>query len=667
MEDSTQTRTIAGTFRLEKRLDSSGAFQTYQASGTGGRTVVVKVLPAPSPETVARLTQLLRVSGPAHPNLVPVLDWGEDDGDFYVVRDYVAGTDLKTVVQATGPLDVPHATMYAKQAASALAALHSNGLVHGNVKTANLLVPAGSEEIRLVGLGTAAAGTAPDPGPGEAPSSAAYLSPEQIRGQAATPRSDVYSLGAVLYELLTGRPPFDGINAGEVAQRHLTMPLVPPSQLKPGIPPAVEEVVERALQKDPAARYGSAEEMRQALGFVTGPLPAPPPQKRKLWPILLGAAVVLALLAALAISWATGNSADVPDLSGLTLAEATAALQEAQLGLGDVTYQPDPPQDAELGTVIGQTPAAAERVKEDSRVAVTIAGQKQVQVPEVVGQEEAQAARTLQESGLNVGDVTRTESETVPSGTVIAQTPAAGETQPEGTNVALTVSSGPPQAQVAEVPDVVGQTQSTATRALEGAGFSVSVSQSYSTSVPSGNVISQSPEGGSTFQPGGTVTLTVSQGALPYSQVPNVVGQSQDQATQSLRDAGFQVTTSQAYSSSTPAGNVMDQSPPGGVFTKNGSTVSLVVSQGSPPADAVAVPDVAGQSAEDASQALIAAGFKVDTVQVYSSSVAEGNVAAQGPAAGAQAPPGATVTIAVSLGPTPSTTPTPEGSTPSTT
>ena len=547
MEESSQGTSMFGPFRLEQRLDSSGAFETYQASGPDGQTVVVKILRAPTPETVSRLTSLLRVGAPAHPNLVPVLDWGEEGGDFYVVRDYVVGTDLEAVVRAKGALSVPLATGYVQQAAAAVAAVQSGGLVHGNVKTANLLLPAGSDQVKVVGFGTAAVGGASSPAPDAPAATAAYLSPEQIQGQVPTARSDVYSLGVVLFELLTGKPPFEGANAAEVAQKHLTAPPSAPSQVRLGIPPAVDEVVERALQKDPAARYGSAEEMHQALGFTAGPPPAQP-HKRKVWAYVLVGVVAALLIGALIWSVVARNSTDVPDLRGLTLAQATASLNNAQLSLGEVTYQPDPPQGAELGTVIGQTPEAAARVQQDSTVAVTIAGQKQVEVPNVVGQEEAEAGQSLQEAGLALGGVTREPSTSVPAGTVTAQTPSAGSTQPEGTSVALVVSTGPPQAQVTEVPDVVGESQSAATQTLEAAGFEVGVTETYSTSVAAGSVISQSPQAGSTYEQGGTVTLTVSRGSLPYSQVPDVVGQDQQQATQALEAAGFKVTSSQGYS-----------------------------------------------------------------------------------------------------------------------
>ena len=300
--------------------------------------------------------------------------------------------------------------------------------------------------------------------------------------------------------------------------------------------------------------------MHQALGFIAGP-PAAQPHRRKVWAYVLVGVVAALLIGAFAVSGERLTPRTCPT-SAMTLAQATASLTDAQLSLGEVTYQPDPPQGAELGTVIGQTPRRR-RGQQDSTVAVTIAGQKQVEVPNVVGQEESTAGRTLQQAGLAVGGVTREASSTVPAGTVISQTPSAGRTQPEGTNVALIVSTGPPQAQVTDVPDVAGESQSAATQTLEAAGFEVGVSETYSTSVAAGIGHQPVAAGGVHLRTGWRGRLTVSRGSLPYSQVPDVVGQTQQAATQALEAAGFQVTSSQGYSSSISAGKVMDQSPPG--------------------------------------------------------------------------------------------------------
>jgi eukaryotic-like serine/threonine-protein kinase len=254
---------VIGGYRLGRRLDVAGSAETYQATGPGGEVVVLKVLRDVSPERAARVSARLEaVAG--HPGLIIPSAWGRDGEDFYVVRDYVPGIDLKSMIQAGGPLEPPLAVRYVAQAASAVGALESRGVSHGNLKTSNLLLSAESDEVKVVGWGMAIADLLPE-GESRAAPTAHYLSPEQLQSDRVIPQSDVYALGVILYELVTGAVPFDGFSAHEVAQKHLTMPPTPPSKRRAGVPGWIDAVVRRALQKDPAARYRSVEEMRQAL------------------------------------------------------------------------------------------------------------------------------------------------------------------------------------------------------------------------------------------------------------------------------------------------------------------------------------------------------------------------------------------------------------------
>jgi serine/threonine-protein kinase len=254
---------MIGGYRLGRRLDVAGSAETYQAAGPGGEVVVLKVMRDVPPELAADMSARLEAVA-RHPGLVTPNVWGRDGDDFYAVRDYIPGIDLESMLQAGGALEPSLAIRYVLQAAAAVAAIEAQGVLHGNLKTSNLLVSAESEEVKVLGWGMAIANILPEED-GRAAATAYYLSPEQIESNRVIPQSDVYALGVILYELLTGEVPFDGTSSAVVAQKHLTAPPTPPSQRRAGVPGRVDKVVLRALQKDPAARYRSVEEMRQAL------------------------------------------------------------------------------------------------------------------------------------------------------------------------------------------------------------------------------------------------------------------------------------------------------------------------------------------------------------------------------------------------------------------
>jgi eukaryotic-like serine/threonine-protein kinase len=254
---------VIGGYRLGRRLDSAGSAETYQATGPGGEVVVLKVMREVPPEFAARMSARLEAVA-AHPSVIVPSAWGREGDDFYVVRDYIPGIDLESMIQAGGPLEPDLAVRYVTQAAAAVAAIESQGVSHGNLKTSNLLVSAESDQVKVTGWGMAIANLLPERD-SRAAATAYYLSPEQIQSDRVIPQTDVYALGVILYELVTGKVPFDGISADVVTHKHLTTPPTPPSKQRPGVPGRVDKVVLRALQKDPAARYRSVEEMRQAL------------------------------------------------------------------------------------------------------------------------------------------------------------------------------------------------------------------------------------------------------------------------------------------------------------------------------------------------------------------------------------------------------------------
>jgi eukaryotic-like serine/threonine-protein kinase len=254
---------LVGGYRLGRRLDVAGSAETYQATGPGGEVVVLKVMRDVSPDLAADMAARLQAAA-RHPGLLTPSAWGRDGDDYYVVRDYIPGIDLESMIQAGGPLEPAQAARYVVEAAAAVAAIQSQGVSHGNLKTSNLLLSAESDIVMVTGWGMAMANVLPEED-SRAAATAYYLSPEEIESDRVLPQSDVYALGVILYELVTGEVPFDGISADVVIHKHLTATATPPSKRRAGVPAWIDEVVEKALQKDPASRYQSAEEMRKAL------------------------------------------------------------------------------------------------------------------------------------------------------------------------------------------------------------------------------------------------------------------------------------------------------------------------------------------------------------------------------------------------------------------
>jgi hypothetical protein len=441
----------AQRYRLVEALPPGWALAVHRAQDAGGRPVRITVVRPPPPDAFMRRMGV--VAAARHLDLPAVLDIGQDGADVFVVTEDVRGDDAAALV-AAGPLPVSMATMVAAEAAAGLAALHAHGAVHGGVEPPTL-VQTGDGTVKLTGAGLAAAYLPPDLRPGAPAVGARYLSPEEIQGRPAEPASDVYRLGLVLHLLLTGSHVFDGPDAATIAREHLDGVVQPPQFRNPEVPPALAQVVLRALDKDPARR-GSAAQLQQDLSGVLGsaqvqvaPAPVKPKNRGWIWAL---AVLVIVALAGLGVAWAAG-------------------------------------------AFDGETPA------------------KKVAVPDLVGMTEAGAAKALEQAGLKVGEVVSEQSDAGPAGTVITQDPKAGTEVAEGVLVALTVSSGasPSPSTTSTVPDVVGTTQADAEQSMAAAGFAVVVVDESSLT-PAGEVVSQSPTGGVIAQSGSTVKITVSTG-----------------------------------------------------------------------------------------------------------------------------------------------------------
>jgi beta-lactam-binding protein with PASTA domain len=578
-------KVFAGKYRAIRDMSSDASGRTWLAAGPVGE-VVVKVMRPPDAESTELIEEDVElVSGVRHPALPAIIEWGHQDGDFYVVREYVAGTDLKKELDVQGRFAPYTVARYGSAAAEALAALHERGVAHGNVRTANL-IRTPSDEVKLAGGGLGMRNVATELGGGAPASAAAYLAPERVEGGPPSPVSDIYALGAVLYELTAGRPPFEGESAAVVADHQLHSNPVPLSTLDPEVPTSLESVIMKALEKSPGARWPSAEEMRAALDGVEqaeSPVPTPAPEEapaRKSGRGGMWIAIVIALVAlvALGAAWALGlfggGGTAVPGVVGKTLPEARAALTVAGLDVGVVTYAGVPVAGVADGLVSEQAPIAGSKAPAGTKVDLILAGREMVSVPLTTGRTQADASSLIQQAGLTVGTITTVATTSVGAGIVTSQSPGPESQAAKGTSVDLWVAQAPT---VATVPDVVGLEEADANSTLVNAGFSVDVVDASSSSVTKGLVIDQAPTAGVTAQPGSTVTIRVSTGPS-QATVPSVMGKTQADAVNALTAAGF-LSSITLHTGGGPVGTVIGQSPAGGKKANTGSTVTITVVQ----------------------------------------------------------------------------------------
>jgi eukaryotic-like serine/threonine-protein kinase len=615
-----------GRYRVVRKLGSGGMADVYLAEDEElGRRIAIKILNdrhASDNQFVERFRREAKnAAGLSHPNIVQIYDRGEAEGTYYIAMEYLEGRTLKEAATERQPLPVGEAIGYARQILAALRFAHRKGIVHRDIKPHNALID-DDGRVKVTDFGIARAGAASQmTEAGSIIGTAQYLSPEQARGSPVDHRSDLYSVGVVLYELLTGAVPFTGDTPVEIAMKHLSKVPEPPSSKRPDLPRALDQVVLRALAKDPDERYGSAEEMDAELARVAAGLPAstetaeaatavlagagvtdtaqtaiarapvqprpyaparppgyyyePPKKRRPVWPWLLAALLVVG--AGLAGFVAYGAIRDqleselvaVPYVVGLEEIVAVNRLIDKDL-VPDVKRERH--EEVQRGKVISQDPAQGDRVPRDNKVVLRVSeGPPTTKVPDVVGRSATDAVGILKDAGLEprVAQVPSRE----PQGTIVAQDPAPDKTVRLGTDVRINASSGP---QLVSVPSVIGDRYEDAASTLQQAGFAVARSDVESDD-PQGIVVGQNPDGGSSQPKGSRITLSVSKGPTTV-QVPEVLGFTEDAARSALEGEGFRVRV-RRRSVSTPeeADVVLDQFPGPGETAKAGSTVSITV------------------------------------------------------------------------------------------
>lgn len=589
----------------------------------------------------------------SHPNIVSIYDRGEsEDGTYYIAMEYLSGGTLKDRVLKRGALPPKTAASVAAQIAEALKAAHSRGVVHRDIKPHNILITeAGDIKVTDFGIARAASSSTMTK-TGAVMGTAHYISPEQAMGESVGPASDLYSLGVLLYEMLTGELPFDADTPIGIAMQHVNGTPNPPREVNPEVPAGLNAVVVKLLQKDPEDRYPSDEALIEDLERIarggsptsaaatqvmngldrtsvlaagansqTRAMTSPSvtrenerPQKRRRRRFL-PAFLILLLLALLGLggySLLSGAGApetneapqaaelEVPDLSGLTLEEARGDQAGQRF---DITQGGEENSPEARGTILDQDPTSGETLTEGSEIQVTTASGSN-SVPEVVDLTQENATQDVQDAGFEV-QVEARESDEADSGRVLSQNPGGGSNEEVGSAITVTVGSGPGLVSVPDIP--VGSTQTDGTSILQNAGLSLgNVTEMASSTVAEGGVIDQSPNPGEEVEEGSAVDIVVSSGPEQV-EVPDVTGQDLDSALATLGGLGLGYTPV-GVESDVPEGTVISTDPVGGTmidFDENAIvtvTYSLGVAQQEPvvtPSPTPAPTDDSGASDDD--------------------------------------------------------------------
>jgi len=625
-----------GRYRIVRKLGAGGMADVYLAEDQElGRRIAIKILNdrhANDDQFIERFRREAKNAAALnHPNIVSIYDRGEAEDTYYIAMEYLDGRTLKELIVGHGPAPVNVAIEYARQVLSALRFAHRHGIVHRDIKPHNVLVDR-EGRVKVTDFGIARAGASQMTEAGSIVGTAQYLSPEQARGGDVDQRSDLYSLGVVLYELLTGQTPFEGDTPVEIAMKHLSTVPRAPSQLRRDIPRDLDMVVMRALAKDPDERYQSADEMEADLERVLRGAPvaaatsdsatqvmrippaaaeaataatmiaprgrgapvfleeeeeAAPARERPLWPWLVAAAFVIAAIVAGFLVWhqlsGGGPKETVINYIGESVAQAERQIKGIHLNPVEkkqpcVRYSP--------GQVCNQSPEAGGKVSKGGDVTLIVStGKPKVAVPTLVGQTWPKAEAALKSAGLKADEHIVKGGQT--KGIVSATAPAAGKMIPKGSTVRVNVTAGPV---INQVPSVVGETEQQAQADLATAGFNMVVAGYTNSNRPQNDVVSQDPQPGQNLAQGKPVKVTLSNGP-PQKTVPSVVGETSEQATLDLENAGFKVKQVQTPTSdSTQQDIVQSQTPDGNSQAPQGSTVTIAVGQYQPSGTTTTLP-----------------------------------------------------------------------------
>ena len=629
MTGSLTGKVFNNRYEVTERAGIGGMAEVYSAHDSVlDRTVAVKVmLPQyAADETFAKRFRQEAASAAAlqSPYIVSIYDWGQDGNTYYIVMEYVRGSDLKTGIKERGCIHQRKVAEIGSQVAAALSEAHKHDIIHRDIKPQNIMIqPDGNAKV--MDFGIARAGNSGLTQTNSVMGTAHYISPEQAQGKDLTPASDIYSLGVVMYEACTGKLPFDGPDAVSVALKQVSEMPPEPRTINPDIDPDLEGIIMMALAKDPADRFKDAQEMRQALNDYLAGRP----------------------VAALQNNQATKTAAAVAPIIAPLPVDSTQVMNPVGGGTAQGNNARTMSADAKNKNPKVSNPKKKMSGKKKAAIAIGVIAVIALlvgvayavfgsntgnPVPDVTNKTLTEATTTIEQSGFKVGSVTRTYSDTVEEGKVISQDPTSGLKRTSGTSINLVVSQG---AETVTVPNLSNMSAEEAVAALQRVGLKpVAGTATYSSTVEVGNVVTQNPASGQTVTKGSTVEYCLSLGVEMIS-VPNVVNYSESEARKTLENAGFTVQIQRGYSSTVDSGYVYSQDPSSGKL-EAGDAVTIYISKGT---DKTQVPNVYGYTAGEASNILKNKGFNA----VLSEGDWSGTVYSQSPSSGSSAESGATV------------------------
>ena len=602
---------VGDRYEIVNKIGTGGMSDVYKAKDhTLGRFVAIKVLKPEFSEDVNFVTKFRTeaqsAAGLEHPNIVNIYDVGSENGMHYIVMEYVEGITLKTYIEKKGQLTFKEAVSIAIQVGRGIEAAHNKGIIHRDIKPQNIIIST-EGKVKVTDFGIARAATS-NTISSDVMGSVHYASPEQARNGFVDGKSDIYSLGIVMYEMVTGRVPFDGDTTVAVAIQHLQEEIVPPSVYAPNLPISMEKIILKCTQKNPDRRYAS---MTALLADLRKALISPNEDF-----------VVMVPLANQDKTRVIGAD----DLNQIKKQTANVYIDPASIKIQEpVVDDDDEDDDDDIEDEDGDINPKMEK-------AITIMGiAAGVVIIIIIIYLCITLAGGMKSNKNNSSNTETTKTET--------QTGDSQSTQ---------IKDG------VVVPSLTGKTMDQAKQELNGTGLGIrQAGTASSDTVEKGQIISQDPQDGKTVEKNTTIEVIISSGSAGNSEnavdIPNVVGQSETDASAALTAKGFQVTKTTSYSSSVAEGYVISQTPNGDTQGKEGDTITLEISLGS---EKITVPDVSTSYKSEEQAKELLSQFNVSTATKYSDTDA-GIVIGQSLAAGTQADPGASITITVSLGPEP--------------